>query len=80
MPWIRHTSCSIAKHISSDVKVFPYNECFNGAQLKGLKSVVDSKAVPAGILADLVEVLLDKFFFLYKFHVCKRLGGKFDGL
>jgi len=73
-----HTSCSIAKHISSDVKIFPDNECFDGAQLKGFESVINSKAVPAGVLADLVKILLYKSLFLYKFHVGQRLGSKFD--
>ena len=64
-----HTSRGIAKDISGDVKVFPDNECFDGAKLKGLESVVNSKAVLASVLADLVKVLLNEFLLLNKFHV-----------
>ena len=74
------TSSCIAKDISGDVQVFPYDQRLNGAELESLERVFDTEAVSARVLADLVEVLLDQLLFLNKLDVCERFRSKFNGL
>jgi hypothetical protein len=74
------TSSSVSKHISRNIQVLPYNQSLDGTELKSLESVVNSEAIPAGILADFVEIFLDESLFLDKFDVGKGLRCKFDGL
>jgi len=66
--------------MSSDVQVFPNNEGFYSAKFKGFESIINSKAIFARILADLVEILLDQSLFLNKFDIGKGLCGKFNRL
>lgn len=53
------TTGSIAKNVSRNVQVLPDDEGLNGAELEGLQSILDTEAVFACILTDLVEVSLD---------------------
>jgi len=66
--------------MTCDVKVLPNNKSFDGPQFQGLQGVVDTKAVPAGVLADFVKVPLNEFFLLNKLDVGKRFSSEFDGL
>ena len=75
-----HTAGRIPEHISGDVEVLPYNQRLHGTKFKRLQGVVDSEAVLASILADLVEVLLDQLLLLHEFDVREGLRGKFNGL
>ena len=59
-----HTAGRIPEHISGDVEVLPYNQRLHGTKFKRLEGVVDTEAVLASILADLVEVLLDQLLLL----------------
>ena len=63
------TARSIAKDISRDVQILPYDQSLNGTKLKGLECVLDTEAVPASILTDLIEVLLDKLLLLHELDI-----------
>lgn len=76
----QHTSCSISEYISGDIQIFPDNKRLDGAEFQTLESIVDTKAVFTGILADFIEVALDQFLLLYELHVGERLCSKFDSL
>lgn len=66
--------------MTSDVQVFPDNERFHSTKLKSLERILDTKAVFAGILTDLVEVLLNELLFLDELDVGQRLRGEFNSL
>ena len=55
--------------MTGDVQVLPNDQCLDGAKLKSLESVLNTKTVPARVLADLVEVLLNQLLFLNEFDV-----------
>ena len=73
------TSC-VAEDVSGNVQVFPHNQCLDRTKLETLERVVDTEAVFAGVLADLVEVTLDELLLLDELDVRERLGGEFNGL
>ena len=63
------TSCSIPQDVASDIEVLPDNQSLNGSQFKSFESVLNSEAVPACVLTDFIEILLDEFLFLDKLDV-----------
>ena len=74
------TASSVPQDVTSDIKIFPNDEGLNGAQLESLEGIINTEAVFAGVLADLVKVLLDELLLLDELDVRKRFSGKFDRL
>lgn len=74
------TTCSVAKDITSDIHVLPYNQSFDSSKFESLQRIVDAEAIFASVLADLIKVLLDKPFLLHELDVSERLGSKLDSL
>jgi hypothetical protein len=70
----------VAQGVPRDVEVLPYDERLDGTEVERLEGVLDTEAVPAGVLTDFVEVLLDELLLLDKLDVGERFGGQFDGL
>ena len=75
-----HTAGRIPEHISGDVEVLPYNQRLHGTKFKRLQGVVDTEAVLASILTDLVEVLLDQLLLLHELDVRQSLSCKLNRL
>lgn len=59
----------IAKDVAGDVQALPDDQGLHGTKFEGLEGVVDTEAVLAGILADLVEVALNELLLLYELDV-----------
>ena len=76
----RLTSCSIAEHVACDIQVLPHDQSLDGTEIKRLQRIVNTKAVLVRVLADFIEVLLDKPLLLYELHICQCIRCKLDGL
>lgn len=76
----RHTSSSVAEDVARNVQILPYYKRLDSAKVKRFQGIVHTEAVFAGVLADLVEVSLNKLLLLYELDVGKGLGGEFDSL
>jgi hypothetical protein len=70
----------VTQGVARDVEVLPYDERLDGTEVERLEGVLDTEAVPAGVLTDFVEVLLNELLLLDKLDVGERFGGQFDGL
>ena len=76
----RRTSGSIPENVTRDVQVLPYDKRLDSTQLECLERVVNTEAVLSGILADLVEVALNKLLLLHELDVRERLSCQLNGL
>ena len=77
---MRRTAGSVAEAVARDVQVLPDDEGFDGTKLQSFERVLNTEAVFAGILADLIEVPLDELLLLDKLHVGEGFGRKFNSL
>lgn len=74
------TSGSVAQDVAGNVKVLPDDERLNGTKIERLQGIVHTEAVLARVLADFVEVSLNKLLLLHELDVGKRLRREFDSL
>ena len=74
------TSSGIAKNITGNIQIFPDDESFNCPKIKGFEGIIDSETIFAGVLTNLVKVLLDELLLLNKLDISQRFRRKFDGL
>ena len=77
---LKLTASGVPEDIARDVKVLPDDQGLDSTKLKRLESVLDTKAVLAGVLTNFVEVLLDELLLLDELDVGKRLRGKLNSL
>jgi hypothetical protein len=68
------TSCSITQNVAHGVEIFPHDQSLDSTEIQSFQGVVNAEAVFTSILADLIEISLDKFLLLNEFDVGKRLG------
>lgn len=73
-------SVAILQDPAGDFQILKDNESLNSAKFQGLQSVLNTIADLAGVLANLLEVLIDKFLLLDEFDVAESLGGQLNGL
>mmetsp|Transcript_18612 Transcript_18612/g.70402 ORF Transcript_18612/g.70402 Transcript_18612/m.70402 type:complete len:297 (-) Transcript_18612:283-1173(-) len=62
------------------VQVLVHDERLDRAQVQSIQRVVDHEAVLAGVLVDLVEVLLQDLLLLHELDVAQGLRRQLDGL
>jgi hypothetical protein len=75
-----HTTSWIAQHIARAIEVLPDNQGFDGTHLQALESVLDTVAVLASVLRNLVKEGRNELLLLHKLDIGKRIAGKLDGL
>ncbi len=63
------TSGSITQDVSSNVEVLPDDQSLYSTEFESSESVVHTKAVFSSILADFIEVLLNKLLLLHELNV-----------
>jgi hypothetical protein len=66
--------------VTSHIQILPYDQRLDCAKLKCLQSIVNTKAVFAAVLANLVKVVLNELLLLDKLDIRERLGSELDGL
>jgi len=66
--------------VACDIQVLPHDQGLHSTEFKRFQRIIDTKAVFARVLADLIEVLLDEPLLLHKLDVCQRVRRKLDGL
>jgi hypothetical protein len=66
--------------VACDIQVLPHDQGLDGTEFKRFQRIVNTKAVLVRVLADFIEVLLDKPLLLYKLDVRQCVCRKFDGL
>lgn len=63
------TAGRVPENITRDVEVLPYDERLHSTEFQRLERIIDTEAVLASVLADLVEVLLNQPLLLDEFDV-----------
>ena len=76
----RLTTGGVAEDVAGDVQVLPDDQGLHGTELEGLERVVDTETVLAGVLTDLVEVLLNELLFLDELDVRESLSSELNSL
>lgn len=74
------TAGTVTKDVARDIEVLPDDKRLNSAEFESLERVLDTVAVLPGVLADLIEVLLNEPLLLDELDVREGLGGELDSL